>query len=249
MVLAAAAAFTGASVQSATGFGFALVLSPALFAVLEPLEAIWALLLLGVLLNLLVLLDGGGVRWRALAPVLAAALPGLALGALVVTAVPRPALQVAVGLGVLAAAIVAWHGGAPREHEPAAEAPPARPRLPAACAAGLASGALTTSLSLSGPPLVLWLRARGLGPAELRASLAAAFLTLNLAGGVVLLGAGGLAATVEPSVLVPLLALVVTGHLAGARLFRRLDPERFWVLVLGLVAAAGLASVAAGLVP
>ena len=36
MVLAAAAALVGAAVQSATGFGFALVLSPALFAVLDP---------------------------------------------------------------------------------------------------------------------------------------------------------------------------------------------------------------------
>ncbi len=45
----------------------------------------------------------------------------------------------------------------------------------------------------------------------------------------------------------PLLALVVAGHLLGARLFRRVDAERFSALVLGLVAAGGLASVAAGL--
>ena len=36
MALAAVAAFAGAAVQSATGFGFALVLSPALFAVMDP---------------------------------------------------------------------------------------------------------------------------------------------------------------------------------------------------------------------
>jgi uncharacterized membrane protein YfcA len=36
MALAAIAALVGAFIQSATGFGFALVLSPALFAVLEP---------------------------------------------------------------------------------------------------------------------------------------------------------------------------------------------------------------------
>jgi len=36
MALAAAAALVGAAVQSATGFGFALILSPALFAALEP---------------------------------------------------------------------------------------------------------------------------------------------------------------------------------------------------------------------
>ena len=84
MVLAAAAAFTGASVQSATGFGFALVLSPALFAVMDPVEAVMTLLVLGLALSLLVLFERGRpehVDWRALAPMLLWALPGLALGA------------------------------------------------------------------------------------------------------------------------------------------------------------------------
>jgi hypothetical protein len=59
MLLAAAAALVGASVQAATGFGFALVLSPALFAVLEPVEAVTSLLFLSVALNLLVLFERG----------------------------------------------------------------------------------------------------------------------------------------------------------------------------------------------
>ncbi len=45
----------------------------------------------------------------------------------------------------------------------------------------------------------------------------------------------------------PLLALVVAGHLLGTWLFRRVDAERFSALVLALVVAGGLASVAAGL--
>jgi uncharacterized protein len=238
MVLAAAAAFTGASVQSATGFGFALVLSPALFAVLEPLEAVWALLALGLVLNVLVLRDtrrgtGGRVRWDALRPALIAAVPGLALGALMLALAPKPALQVVVGVGVVAAAALTWRV-------------PAMPRSGGALTAGLASGALTTSVSLSGPPLVLWLRARGFSPSELRASLAAAFLFLNAAGAVLLLGAHG-APAADPVLLAGLLALVVAGHLLGARLFRRVDAERFSVLVLVLVTAGGLASVAAGL--
>jgi hypothetical protein len=84
MALAAVAAFAGAAVQSATGFGFALVLSPALFAVMDPVEAVTALLVLGLALNLLVLFEGGRpehVDWRALAPMLVAAVPGLAIGA------------------------------------------------------------------------------------------------------------------------------------------------------------------------
>ena len=68
-----------------------------------------------------------------------------------------------------------------------------RPRLSpaAAWAAGFASGALTTSISVSGPPLVLWLTARGVRPEEFRASLAASFLVLNLAGGAILLAVEG----------------------------------------------------------
>ena len=241
MALAAVAAFAGAAVQSATGFGFALVLSPALFAVMEPVEAVTALLVLGLALNLLVLFEGGRpehVDWRALAPMLLAAVPGLAIGAVALTQLSKEVLQVAVGVAVIAAA-----GWQLRER-----APGHRP-LPAAAAwgAGFASGALTTSISVSGPPLVLWLEARGVRPEEFRASLAASFLALNLVGGVVLLAAEGTGAFDAGAVAV-LFALVVAGYALGALAFRRLDRERFFTLVLALVAATGVASVLAGLI-
>jgi uncharacterized membrane protein YfcA len=112
---------------------------------------------------------------------------------------------------------------------------------------GLASGALTTSISISGPPIVLWLESRGLRPAELRTSLSAAFLALNIAGGAVLLAAGGAKAAPGVGLLAPLVAAVVAGQLAGAAVFRRLDPRAFRVAVLALVVAAGVASAAVGL--
>jgi uncharacterized membrane protein YfcA len=240
MALAAVAAFAGAAVQSATGFGFALVLSPALFAVMDPVEAVTALLVLGLALNLLVLFEGGRpehVDWRALAPMLVAAVPGLAIGAVALTQLSKEVLQVAVGVAVIAAA--GWQlRERARGHRPI---PPA-----AAWGAGFASGALTTSISVSGPPLVLWLEARGVRPEEFRASLAASFLALNLVGGVVLLAAEGTGAFDAGSVAV-LLALVVAGYALGALAFRRLDRERFFTLVLALVAATGVASVLAGL--
>src|SRR4051812_50203958 len=83
MALAAAAALAGSFVQSSTGFGFALVLSPALFAVMDPVEAVMALLVLGLALSVLVLFERGRpehVDWRSLMPMLVAALPGLAAG-------------------------------------------------------------------------------------------------------------------------------------------------------------------------
>jgi uncharacterized protein len=240
MALAAVAAFAGAAVQSATGFGFALVLSPALFAVMDPVEAVTALLVLGLALNLLVLFEGGRpqhVDWQPLVPMLVAAVPGLAIGAVALTQLSKEVLQVAVGVAVIAAA--GWQlRERARGHRPL---PPA-----AAWGAGFASGALTTSISVSGPPLVLWLEARGVRPEEFRASLAASFLALNLVGGVVLLAAEGTGAFDAGAVAV-LLALVVAGYALGAVAFRRLDRERFFAVVLALVAATGAASVLAGL--
>jgi uncharacterized protein len=244
MLLAAAATLAGAAVQSATGFGFALVASPALFAVLDPYEAVSALLALGVALNLLVLADRGGGRvpWRPLAPLLLAAIPGLALGVLALESLPKAALQVGVGVAVVAAALIQIKVRRPTKPEAA------RPDLAGAGLAGLASGALTTSISISGPPIVLWLDRRRTPPVEFRTALAACFLALNLAGWLVVLAAGGSGQSVEPSVLLPLLGLVVAGHLAGAVAFRRLDSSSFRLAVLVLVLAAGAASFVAGAV-
>jgi uncharacterized protein len=241
MAIAALAAFVGAFVQSATGFGFALVLSPALFAVLEPVEAVTALLALGFLLNLLVFFEHGrpgAVDWRSILPMLVAAVPGLVIGFAVLEALSKEALQVAVGVAVLLAA--GWQLRQRRRQK--------RPALPASAgwAVGFLSGTLTTSISVSGPPLVLWLEARGVGPQEFRASLAASFLALNLAGGILLLTLEGSAA-LDAAVVLALLGLVVAGHVLGALAFRRLDRERFFTFVLLLVAATGVASVAAGL--
>ena len=239
MALAAVAAFLGAFVQSTTGFGFALVLSPALFAALDPVEAVMTMLVLGLALSLLVLFEHGRpehVNWRALVPLLLWALPGLAVGAVALTQLSKEVLQVAVGVAVIAAA--AWQL---RRRRRGAEPHP----VPAAIA-GFTSGALTTSINVSGPPVVLWLEARGARPEEFRASLAATFLALNLAGGVLLLAAEG-SASVDAGTVAPLLGLVVAGYALGALAFRRLNRERFYALVLALVAATGAASVAAGL--
>ena len=232
MLLAALAAVAGAAVQAATGFGFALVLSPALFAVLEPAEAVTALLLLGAALSVLVLLEGHQVRARLLVPMLLASLPGLALGALLLSALSKEALQIGVGIAVIAAALWQLRHRAER-------------RLPAV-AAGFAGGALTTSISINGPPLVLWLEGEGVRPAEFRATLAAAFLALDVAGAVLLVSTED-SATVDIGVVGPLVACVLGGYGLGAVAFRRLDPERFFGVVLVLVVCAGVASVAGGI--
>src|SRR5215217_1348890 len=103
MALAAVAAFAGAFVQSTTGFGFALLLGPAAFAVMEPVEAVMALLVLGLALNVLVLFERGRpehVDWRALAPMRQHPRPGPALAALARSRLSKGGLQLWVGVAL-----------------------------------------------------------------------------------------------------------------------------------------------------
>jgi uncharacterized membrane protein YfcA len=238
-LLLALAVLTGAAVQSATGFGFALVSGPALFAVLPPAEAVTALLVLGIAVNLLVLLGGrdGAVRWGDAGRLVLAALPGLAGGALLLGVVPKQVLQVVVGVGVLVA--VGLQVRRPRRAGPAA--PPG-----AAAAVGLLAGVLTTTTGTNGPPLVLWLERRRLGPADARRTISAVFLALNVLGAVALAVAGRGGAAGRAVLLGLLLVAAVAGHVVGAAVFRRLDPRRFRVAGLVLCAAAGVAAIATG---
>jgi uncharacterized membrane protein YfcA len=232
MWLAAVAAFAGAFVQSATGMGFALVLSPALFAVMDPEEAVTAVLLLGAVLCALILAESRGLGTHGLGRLLVPALPGLAVGLVLLAALSKEALQVGVGVVVVAAA--AWQ----LRHSEGL-------RL-SAVIAGFLSGVFTTSISVNGPPLALWLEAERVAPAVFRATLAAAFLILDIAGIALIAAREGLD-VVDPGDVGPLLACVLVGYALGAVAFRRLDAERFSTVALSLVICTGLASVAAGL--
>lgn len=244
MVLAALAALAGASIQAATGFGFALVLSPALFAVLDPTEAVATLLGLGLALSLLVLIeDGGHANWRRIAPMLLAALPGLVAGLVLLEALSKEVLQISVGLAVIGAAALQLSARRAARGRPRAQV-----ELPGAAGvgAGFLSGVLTTSISVSGPPIVLWLEAHGIGPSEFRASLAASFLALNLVGWAMLIASEGSPA-VDADVVLPLLGVVLVGYTLGTLAFRRLGSERFFGIALALVICTGAASLVAGL--
>jgi uncharacterized protein len=233
MLLAALAAFVGAFVQSASGMGFALVLSPALFLVMDPEEAVTAVLILGAVLCALVLFESRRVGTHGLGRLLVPAVPGLAVGLVVLTALSKDALQIGVGVVVVAAALWQLRRGA------------AALRL-SAVVAGFAGGVLTTSISVNGPPLALWLESERVPPAVFRATLAAAFLILDVAGIALIVSREG-TDVVDPGWLLPLLACVLVGYGLGAAGFRRLDAERFSVIGSTIIICTGLASVAAGI--
>lgn len=242
VLLAALAVGAGAVLQSATGFGFAIVAAPALVALVGPQATVGALSLLALVVNGLTL-AGEGRRPRPAsgdaAALVAWALPGLAVGALALAVLPERLLEAAVGVTVLAALGVRV---VTRAGRPAGGAERASRRR---AAAGLLSGALTTSTGLSGPPLVLFLTGRSLDAARVRDTLAVVFL----AQGALALAALALFDTLAlPEGMAVLAAAAVAGQIVGRRAFAGLRAaDRFEPVLLGVLALAGLAALASGL--
>jgi uncharacterized membrane protein YfcA len=226
----------GALLQAATGFGFSLLAAPLTFAAVDPAPAVGLLLLLGAEVNLLTLAESRRPQplRDSTVRMLACALPGAFAGVAVLRALPPVALQILVTLGILGT-LAARRGAGRRAHVPA-------------WAAGAAAGALTTSTSTNGPPMLLHLLDRGAAPEAVRDTMTVAFLGLAALGAIALV-VTGTPALPDASLVLGLLPAVLAAHLVGRRLFARLAAggayEPVLNVLLAVAAVAGLIGVLA----
>jgi len=210
-VLLAAACLSvllGTALQAATGFGFSLVAAPLVFSALDAEPAVGLLLVLGLEVNLLTLTTERRrphpLR-RSLTILLVAAAPGALIGVVVLRALPEVALQLFVTFGV-AAALLARH--VTSAHVPAV-------------VAGFAAGALTTTTSVNGPPMLLHLLGRGATPVQVRDTLTAGFIGLAALGAIALT-VTGTPALPDAALVLGLIPGVFAAHLIGRRGFAAL---------------------------
>lgn len=245
MILAALAALAGAFAQSATGFGFALLVGPVLFSIRPPDEAVTTLLVLGTLMGLLVLFAERRplqVLRAETRTVLLAAIPGLPLGVLALEGLSAPALQLLLGVAVIGTGLLQL-----RQGQIAHSSHTSGGGSLGGAVAGLSAGALTSSITVNGPPVLLWLLAREATPPQVRDTLATMFVALNVVAlAIVLAVAGG--GALDPLALAVLAPLTALGHRAGRSGVDRLEPQRLRVILLALVFAAGVASAVTGII-
>jgi uncharacterized protein len=209
--LIAAVVFIGSALQGSIGFGAGMVAAPVI-ALVEPGLLPSIVVMFACLLALMVTLreranlDLGGAGWA-----LAGRLPGSAIGALMVVALPVAALSWVVAVSVVAGVGSAFLGWRPA------------PTRTALVTAGALSGIMGTSTSIGGAPMaIVW---QGQEPARLRGTMSAFFLVGSIVS-VVLLVLVGAVTWHSVQVFAWLVPVVAAGFLLSRRLNRWLDAER-----------------------
>ena len=234
-ILAAVAVLAGGACHSATGFGFVLVAGPLVVAALPPEMAITSLLCLGILASTLTLVTERRwpePLWQEAGAILAWGAIGAVAGAFLLARLDGTALQLLVTAVVLVTLLT--------RHGLGAGFDPFR-RLPVV---GLAAGALTTTTSANGPPLLLYLLGRRVEAAPMRDTLSVLFVAFGLIG-LAALAVGEADVVLPESEVVAVFAAAATaGHAAGRPLFARLATGHYEQVVTTLL----LVSVATGAV-
>lgn len=227
-----AIAFLAAVCQSVTGFGFALTMTPLLVLVWDVKSTIATSLLLGfVILFPLIAEVRGHVSVNRVSGMFAGFLIGLAPGVFLLQQLNSDALRIIVAGTVMVASALMYR------------APPVaagRDSIPLRVFAGAVSGTVGASTSLGGPPAVLYLLGRERDIPSFRGTIMAFFF----AGNVVTIAAFVIVGRITGDVLLmsaAALPAVAAGIIAGGWLRRRLDPQAFRGLVLGLLVVTSLA--------
>jgi uncharacterized membrane protein YfcA len=229
--------YAGGCVKGLTGFGFSLISVGLLVLVAPPSEVVPVVLLMNVLLNLLLVHSiRKEIDFGRFLPLAAAGIIGLPVGTYILLAVDADILRMVIGLVTLLSAL-ALLAGYRREIR--------RERL-GSILVGAAGGVLNASVSISGPPVVLFLSNLGVGKREFRANIVAYFLCINLATIPFFIGGGLMTGRVLRTfaLLVPALAL---GALTGARVVQKVSERNFRHITLVIVIAAAVMAVTAGI--
>ncbi len=233
LLLASLLVFIGAFVQTAVGFGLAVIAAPILFLLnpdFVPAPVTVAALTLSVA-NALAYRDG--LSLSGLKSAIIGRVPGSLAGAALLLWIDARLLALLIGSSVLFAVVVSLSS---LRWNPT----PGRMML-----AGFLSGFMGTSTSIGGPPMALLWQHQQLH--LIRANLAAFFVVSCIITLIVLAPVGRFGLT-HILLSLPLLPATLAGFWVARRTMHRLPRETIRVASLALCAVSGLAAVVSALV-
>ena len=226
-----AIAFLAAVCQSVTGFGFALVMTPLLALAWEVKPAVATSILLGTVVLFPLLGEvRGHVSLPRVSTLFAGFVVGVPPGVFLLERLDADTLRLVVAGAAILGGLLLYFSPALASGDDS---------LLLRLTAGAISGAIGSSTSMGGPPIVLYLLGREREIERFRATLVAFFLPASgltlvafaivgqITGDVLLLSAAALPA-------------MAVGLGAGAWLRRHLDAQRFRAVVVGVLIATSL---------
>ena len=229
LLVALFAALLAGIVTGLTGFGLALISTPILLFVYEPRTVIVLTTIFSIVINSAVAWDSWQeARKRLALALLIPALFGIVVGVEILSVIDPDYVRLGVGVIVIFSALLLVRDI----------------RLPGAgnrwgtLLAGSASGALSTSTGLAGPPIVLLLASRDLPKHEFRGTSALYFLPMSVIG-LAVLTFRGLVETPEIPLGLLLIPAAIAGKALGTAVLAHVSERAFRVVTLGLIILTG----------
>lgn len=230
VIYSIACVFLAGCVKGLTGFGLSLVGTALLVQIAPPGTVVPVVLLLNSLVNAFLVYGARhDITIRRIWPLAVGGVAGLPLGTYILITVDANALRIVIGAVILLFSVALLRGYRRTVR---------RERMGAGLV-GAASGVIAGSVSVGGPPAVLFLTGLGVEKRKFRANLLAYFLCLNVAG-IPLYYAGGLLTADVLKMFLVLVPALILGGLTGSRLVPRVSERtfRYITLVIVMVAAA-----------
>lgn len=237
-ILALFAVLFAAFIRGLAGFGFALILAPILLLILNPVAVVVINLFLSLLSNIVVVIHSfARIDFKRVLPIALSSLLGIPIGVWIISVVASSILKILIGAVIICfAALVA--SGFRKTF--------ASERLSSSIA-GFFSGILSSSTSLGGPPVVLFMHIQEWPKDIIHPSLAGYFIVLGSCSLIAL----SLSAQVAMSTIITAASLapaLVVGTGLGMVVFHKVNARFFRALSLAIIICAGLLGVISGLV-
>ncbi|CAM4063666.1 sulfite exporter TauE/SafE family protein [Saccharibacillus endophyticus] len=233
MLIILAASF----IQSLTSFGFALIALPLLSLFLPLHQAVPIIVIFSLFVCLLVVIPNRrDINVKQIWLLIAAGMVAAPFGTYLLIAVEAYVLKTITGLLISLFAALMLLG----------RSLPIRKERTAFLTAGLLSGLLNGSISVSGPPLALILSNQGMSKQAFRANLALNGVVLNLVS-IVSFAAGGLLDRETGNFLLWTIPAMLVGAWLGARAVHRFDERLFKKVSLWLILVSGIWTTLSGL--
>ena len=226
-----------ALLQGLSGFGFSILAVPLITLFIAPKTAVPILMLYSIIINLGVLYSARKeIDLKKIWLLLLAGIIGLPFGARLLVSLDGNILKIGIGILILIFGTLLLLGYRKKlKHEKIAMIP-----------IGIISGLLSGSISISGPPIIIFLANKQLGKHSFRGNLALYFFLLNIFT-IPVFWLNGLFTKEVISHSVTFLPGLIVGVVAGNLLSHKVQEQHFRKFTLILLLIMGVLSIVSGL--